>query len=307
MAIPSHYKTSVVIPWHRNTDLLYRSIASIAQQTLNAHEIIIVCNGGAIIDQRMISTEFANLSIKVVLQTEADANKARNTGAFAASGDLIAFLDADDEFLPDRVAIATIHFLRNPECTILCGGGLRRHVAGRTWTFAVTPKSSADTIGVHILSRGNLLLTSSFTVRASVFSRTTFTQGVSKFQDLDFLLNAEAAGEQIQVSGDPLFVYHDVLSFGRLSRTSDFDNHIAWAKDHPHMSEQVRAAFYARAVAQHEFPMRFRANVRRLLNGWTTGKISIISTLAMSARGLIPSRLRDMAFYIYSKARLNRF
>jgi Glycosyltransferases involved in cell wall biogenesis len=294
---------SVVVPWHQNRELLRRAIGSLRNQTVPPHEIIVVCNGLGYDQGPDIEREFHDLGVTTVAVDFPDANKARNAGIDAATGTSIAFLDADDEFVENRVEMVSELLSSDSSLAALCGAGFRIRGEGQHWLFAKEARRSADSIGEHILVRGNLLLTSSFTVRTNIARLVRFTDGLPKFQDLDFLVRAEAFGAKIEVVTEPMFIYHDEISDGRLSRGSGYDKYVQWALSHEQMTDKVKAAFIARAIAQHEFPSRPLLNGRRLFEGWRVGGIAASTTLAMAVRGLIPTAFRDRAFAIYSKVR----
>lgn len=95
-------RTSVVIPAYRAHRTVRRAVQSVIAQTEPIHEVIVVDDGSP--DD--IAGPLAGLDarVRVIHQANAGAGAARNTGIAAATGDWIAFLDADDEWLPGRLA-----------------------------------------------------------------------------------------------------------------------------------------------------------------------------------------------------------
>jgi glycosyltransferase involved in cell wall biosynthesis len=108
-------KISVVIPLYNKAPHIIRAIDSILNQSLPASEIIVV-DDGSTDGGRDIVNSINNPKIKLIRQENMGPTTARNTGIKAASNDLIAFLDADDEWMPDFLEI--INTLRNnfPDC-----------------------------------------------------------------------------------------------------------------------------------------------------------------------------------------------
>jgi GT2 family glycosyltransferase len=108
---------SVIIPNYNNGATLGRAIASVLAQTHPAHEIIVIDDGSKD-DSRAVATSFGD-KVRYVYQENAGVSAARNAGARLATGDWLAFLDADDTFLPERLALhadwiardATLDFL----------------------------------------------------------------------------------------------------------------------------------------------------------------------------------------------------
>lgn len=90
-------KLSVIVPIYNAAKRLPACLDAILNQTLDRMEIICV-NDGSVDESRQILTRYASLhdKIKVIHQTNQGAAAARNTGIKNASGEYIAFVDADD-------------------------------------------------------------------------------------------------------------------------------------------------------------------------------------------------------------------
>ncbi len=94
---------SAVIPAYNSEAFIRRAIDSVLAQTLPPCEIIVV-DDGSTDGTRQAVQPYGN-RIRYIRQNNQGASAARNTGIQAASGEWIAFLDADDEWLPDRLAL----------------------------------------------------------------------------------------------------------------------------------------------------------------------------------------------------------
>lgn len=94
-------RTSVIIPAYRAAGTVRRAVESVLRQTSPAHEVIVVDDGSP--DDIAAVLEGFGPRVSLIRQANAGAGAARNTGIDAASGDWIAFLDADDEWAPDRL------------------------------------------------------------------------------------------------------------------------------------------------------------------------------------------------------------
>ena len=97
---------SVVIPAHRAAGTVGRAIRSVAAGTVQPKEIIVV-NDGDDPDTAAAAEEasrtLTNIKVTVVGQAQAGAGAARNRGLSGATGEFVAFLDADDEWLPGKL------------------------------------------------------------------------------------------------------------------------------------------------------------------------------------------------------------
>lgn len=98
---------SVVIPSYGRTDTLKRAIGSCLKQTYTDIEVIVVddnANNNAAQELEMIVSEFGDSRIRLVHNKEnLGGALARNEGIKIAEGEYIAFLDDDDEFLPEKL------------------------------------------------------------------------------------------------------------------------------------------------------------------------------------------------------------
>src|SRR5580693_6524934 len=96
---------SAVIPTRGRPELLLRAVRSVLAQTLREIEVVVVIDGEDPATERALA-EFVreDSRIRVIaLAMSVGGSDARNRGAAAASGEWIAFLDDDDEWLPDKL------------------------------------------------------------------------------------------------------------------------------------------------------------------------------------------------------------
>ena len=100
---------SVVIPCFRAATTLARALASVRAQTRAPLEVLVVDDGspdGAAI--AAVVAQFADLPARLIaLPVNVGAGSARNAGWAQARGELIAFLDADDAWHPQKLALQT--------------------------------------------------------------------------------------------------------------------------------------------------------------------------------------------------------
>ncbi|HTS50320.1 MAG TPA: glycosyltransferase family A protein [Bryobacteraceae bacterium] len=96
------HSVSVIIPVRNGELYLAEAIDSVLKQTYPPHEVIVVDNGSTD-GSRRAAERFARL-VRVIDEPVPSIARARNAGVQAASGDLIAFLDADDLWDPPKLA-----------------------------------------------------------------------------------------------------------------------------------------------------------------------------------------------------------
>jgi glycosyltransferase involved in cell wall biosynthesis len=101
---------SVVIPLYNKRNYIGRAICSLLAQTIDDFEIIIVDDGSIDGSSDVVKT-FLDTRIRLIRQENQGVSVARNNGVRNSRADFIAFLDADDEWLPDH--LKTLLRLRN--------------------------------------------------------------------------------------------------------------------------------------------------------------------------------------------------
>lgn len=102
----SNYKVSVIIPFYNRPEVTINSIKSVQAQTHKNIEIILV-NDVSTEDISIVLDYIKNEKNIILINAEINrgAGAARNLGIKAASGEYIAFLDSDDEFMEDKIRI----------------------------------------------------------------------------------------------------------------------------------------------------------------------------------------------------------
>jgi glycosyltransferase involved in cell wall biosynthesis len=94
---------SVVIPVLNGAEFIADAIASVLKQTLSAFELIVIDDGSTDQTAAIVKT-FDDRRLQYVYQANAGLSAARNAGIRVASAPWIAFLDADDRWLPGKLA-----------------------------------------------------------------------------------------------------------------------------------------------------------------------------------------------------------
>jgi len=92
---------SVVIPSFNRKNTLSRSIDSVLKQTYKPSEIILVDDGSTDGTRGFILSSYPN--IKYFFQPKKGVSSARNKGILESSSEWIAFLDSDDEWMPQKL------------------------------------------------------------------------------------------------------------------------------------------------------------------------------------------------------------
>ena len=94
-------KISVIIPTYNRKKTLARAIRSVFNQSFSPFEILIIDDGSNDGTEEWVKENFQN--IKYIYQNNHGVSSARNIGIENAYGDWVAFLDSDDEWLPNKL------------------------------------------------------------------------------------------------------------------------------------------------------------------------------------------------------------
>ena len=108
------FLVSVIIPTFNRAHKVERALQSVLAQTFTPYEIIVVDDGSMDETADLINRHYAE-SVHYFFQPNKGVSHARNRGIQEASGNWIAFLDSDDEWLPDKLQIQVSTLQKNPD------------------------------------------------------------------------------------------------------------------------------------------------------------------------------------------------
>jgi glycosyltransferase involved in cell wall biosynthesis len=111
---------STVIPVYNGERYLDEAIESVLAQTHRPLEIIVV-DDGSTDGSADVAKSFADSQVRYCYQPNSGQGAARNQGVNLASGSFFAFLDADDVWLTDKLALQMAAFENNPELDMVFG------------------------------------------------------------------------------------------------------------------------------------------------------------------------------------------
>ena len=121
---------SVVIPLYNKEKQIAHTIQSVFNQTFQDFEVVIVDDGST--DESAAEVEkFCDSRIRLIHQENAGVAAARNRGIEEAKGDLIAFLDADDEWKPEYLATQYHLSQKYPDCNVFACNYEFRNIEGK--------------------------------------------------------------------------------------------------------------------------------------------------------------------------------
>lgn len=113
---------SVVIPVRDRPEELARALRSVVAQTYSKLEILVIENNSSDPEAvKRVAESFATAGVSYLQLMPCDnANVARNFGVANSNGSLVAFLDSDDEFAADHIAIG-VDLITRESCAFVYG------------------------------------------------------------------------------------------------------------------------------------------------------------------------------------------
>jgi glycosyltransferase involved in cell wall biosynthesis len=165
-------RVTVVIPSFNRAALLPRAVDSVLKQTVaDLCDIVVVDDGST----DGTNTVVAGYGVRVhyIWQPNSGAAAARNAAIRASDNEFVAFLDTDDEWLPDTTERQLSVMRRWPEVVLVAGRGVERYTDGRTIPHRV-PRIPLDqpTDFAPALFDQNIMSTPSVMVRRRVLEQT---------------------------------------------------------------------------------------------------------------------------------------
>lgn len=241
-------RISFVMPAYNAQETVGAAISSVLQQTHRDVELVVVDDGSTDATGSIVAS-FPD--VRVVRQENAGVAAARNRGIEEASGELIAFCDADDILFPEHLAALFEVWERH--------GGIA--TANSLWLFpgGVHPSRRRYKGGFPAPDRQRLaILQQNFVSTLSLFPKALveeigpFDTDLAVAEDWDFWLRAIYAGHRVSLQPKPLSLYRWGAS--------------GLSADPGRMDEHVRKLL-KRALEREDMEPEERAYLKRRLAG----------------------------------------
>jgi len=127
MDIHNYFDIFVIIPMYNASQTIEQCLDSIIKQTFIANYQVIVINDGStdsslnVLQSYVLNHKYPNFNFTIINQSNQGAACARNAGLLAANGDWIAFLDSDDQWLPEKTQIQMNYLLTHTDVDMVAG------------------------------------------------------------------------------------------------------------------------------------------------------------------------------------------
>jgi glycosyltransferase involved in cell wall biosynthesis len=208
---------SVIIPAFRAERTIRRALDSVLSQTVPAAEIIVVDDGSPD-DLASVVAEYGD-RVRLIRKPNGGAASARNAGIEAASGDFVAFLDADDYWEPAKLERQLAIFQRHPELALVAGSCFQEMPGQPRMAPSTTNPQWHDRV---LMDKGetafwltSMVWTGTVIVRREALGHERFVSGLEPAEDQDLWIRLTSRHPCYLIS-EPLTTA--VLEEGSLSR-----------------------------------------------------------------------------------------
>ncbi len=190
-------RVSVIIPVYNAAATVAEAVDSVLGQSFADHEVVVV-NDGSKDDSAKILEAYAG-RVRIITQANRGMSAARNAGIRASSGAYVAFLDADDIWMPTMLEKTVAALDAHPEAVLVYADLAVIDSTGRPLetTLAGATALSSPTLE-QLLTRMWPIMTSAVVIRRSVLERIGgFSEefGYYGFEDVYCWLCARELGE----------------------------------------------------------------------------------------------------------------
>lgn len=202
-------RVSVIIPAFNSVGTIVRAVESVLSQDWSNLELIVVDDGSTDGTAELLAVRYPEQVI-VIRQDNRGAAAARNRGIAAAKGEFVAFLDADDEWVPGKLRLQ-IEQLDENSGAALCFADMSHWENGREIYRSYLRERGLGPCGGKIFDRllqECFIFTPTVIVRRTVFATVgPFDEGLRICEDYDLWLRIAKRFEIIFVNATLLKRY----------------------------------------------------------------------------------------------------
>lgn len=292
---------TVVIPTRNRPLLVKRAVQSALAQTLKELEIIVAIDGP---DEatRIELAQIDDLRLRVIeLPISKGGADARNSGVFAAEGEWVAFLDDDDEWLPQKLELQleTAKSSQYKFPIVACRLIARTPKGEFIWPRRLP--AGSEPLSEYLLARNSLfhgeglIQTSMIFTRKDLLQKLPFKSGLQRHQEWDWLLRAitlHSVG--IEFVPEPLAIWYAEEQRKSISGKNNWHYSLTWIQENRNLvTSRAYAAFIMTVVSS----LAVRENDRKafwhlLREAVQSGKPKPIDFLLYMGMWLIPQDSR---------------
>lgn len=195
---------SVIIPAYNQGHFLAEAVNSVLAQTYPHVEVIVV-DDGSTDDTAVVARSFTDPRVRYVYKQNGGLSSARNEGLRHAQGQYISYLDSDDCFLPEKLAMLVGEMDAHSAVGFVAGQAIPvdehgRHVGKKFDT--PLPTDTKQLLLGNPLHVGSVLVRRDWQEKVGFFDET-----LRSYEDWDMWLRLAQAGCQMRYVPQPVSLY----------------------------------------------------------------------------------------------------
>ncbi|HVZ61690.1 MAG TPA: glycosyltransferase [Terriglobales bacterium] len=222
---------SAVIPTYNRANLVCEAVESVLQQSYRNMEVIVVDDGST--DDTLVRLQAYGDRVRVISQSNAGPAVARNRGISASKGEIVAFLDSDDLWLPNKIERQVALMERAGKSVPCCVSNITmRWTEKELNSFEIAALSPRLDEGIwmnadEVLATRFLLFNQGIAIRREVLEKIGgFDEKLWLLEDHELALRLSLEGPWAFIK-DPLVIWRETRA-GSLYQDSK-NNDLKWA------------------------------------------------------------------------------
>ncbi len=197
-------QVAVIIPAYNQSQYLRQAIQSVLDQTFIDWEAVIVDDGSSD-DTRNVAHSFTDSRLRYIYQENRGLSAARNTGIRSSTAPYLSFLDSDDMFLPEKLALLLDALEQQPELGMVAGQAIpvdeNNQRVGKIMDTPLPQQPERLLLG-NPLHVGSVLLRQSWQEQAGFFD-----ESLRSYEDWDMWLRLSVLGCRMSYVNKPVSLY----------------------------------------------------------------------------------------------------
>jgi glycosyltransferase involved in cell wall biosynthesis len=221
---------SVIIPTYNQANYLAEAVQSVLDQSYSNLEVIVVNDASTDHTDEVVG-QLSDPRIKYIVHRENRyAASARNTGIRCSSGQLIAFLDADDKYHPEKLQTQVDFLAENPDIGLTYNSRINIDESGDPLSIELAPKevSLSDLVVGYPFAPSEVVMRREWAFKAGLYDEKFVFNG----EDPDFHM-------RLAINGCKMLSVGKVLNFRRLHRNRVFRNPDKVVDEHVRAFENI--------------------------------------------------------------------
>ncbi|GGM85872.1 hypothetical protein GCM10007977_104670 [Dactylosporangium sucinum] len=250
MVIVQRPEVSVVIPTRNRPELVVRAVRSALAQTVREIEVVVIIDGP---DQATVAAlkAIGDERIRPIeLPASGGAPAARNHGVDAANADWVAFLDDDDEWLPEKLATQLARARAADVPLPIVGSRLYMRTPRAELIMPRRVPAPGEPISEYLAVRhgffhgDGFIQTSTIMAPTALLRKVPFAVGLRRLQELDWTLRSlQEEGVDLIYAEEPLVVWYADENRPRISFDAPWKQSLEWLQQtRPRVTPRAYAA-----------------------------------------------------------------